>query len=120
MSLTVECANCGSAKLSVRGTERYALLLSCKCGTLATVEGLTVISGDGWVMEADAMPEALRPIGQDENDPWVWLRLRMKRSQRQVIRDAMKAVTRVAGKLPGQLTLGTALEWICADFNSGH
>lgn len=77
-----------------------------------------MLDSDGCILEADALPEALRPIGQDEDDPWVWLKVRLKRSQRELVQRAhRKLAKRLAA--PGRVKMNTALEYLSADFLAG-
>ena len=122
--LTLMCEACGGVDLAPTGSARTAthaaLVLTCRtCRAEIVVEAGTVVCEDGEVHGADALPERLIPVGGDPDDPWVWHRARMLRSQRDVIQSAMAAARRQAGIPDGPLTVGVVLEWISADYLAG-
>lgn len=118
--LVLVCQGCGGDRLVAAGTRRGRLILQCAtCRAEIEIIGADARTPDGEMHMAEDMPDRLRAIGQDRSDPWVPLRIRMKRSARDKIQEAARRVREIHDKPRGPLTIGWALEMICADFLAG-
>lgn len=114
------CDACGGEGFEVECSRGRALVLRCStCRAEVTVEGASVTDAAGEVWAADATPPKLAAIGTHPDDPWIWLPLRVQHSQREQIQRAARYVREVHGIPDGPLTMGRALELICADFLAG-
>ena len=85
-----------------------------RCSICNSESMLRGLSWSGVVSEQGRKPQGR---GED-SDPWVNLKVRMKRSQRTVIHDAMGLVRSESGV--SSQSAATSLEWIAADFIAGR
>ena len=113
------CQSCGGFDFTFHGTpNNSAILLSCVfCKNEARVEGAAIMTDEGEILEASALPDNMAAVGNDPDDPWVWFRARMKRSQREKVHEVMDMLSQILGR---SQHAGTALEYMAAEFISTY
>ena len=113
------CISCGKSEFTMhRPSGSPFLFLHCgSCGGEAKVEGACIVTESGARLESCGLPDNIAAVGNDPDDPWVWFRTRLKRSQRELVYRAVGVVRR---ETQSPARVSTALEYMAAEFLAAY
>ena len=113
------CISCGKTEFTMHRPEGSpSLFLRCRsCGGEAKVTGACIVSESGTRLERCGLPENIAAVGNDPEEPWVWFRTRIKRSQRELVHRAVGLVRR---ETQSPAHVSTALEYMAAEFIAAY